>query len=672
MKHLNLYIFWCVTAVWCFKDTRSTAQGPITRAFFANTDSLRAVYEKSKEDTTRLLALAYLCNEVARYEPDSAIQLAQEGLKLAKQIHFARGEALLKTSLGVAFSNVGDYANAIKWLSSNLAYAETTTDLNIKLGTYAELGIVYRDHGDYDEALKYSEKCIYLIEKYYPRESCSRCRGIFLFPAIIYLEKNELDSAKKYLDRAFSYPLTPGGAVNATVYDVAGRVHTELMNYDSALQFYRKGINAFRQLKHQVKGLARVYNSMASLMNTIGSRDSAVFYLHKSLSLSRQRNFRKEILDANLLLANVYDGHDVDSSLYYYKQSMQTKDILYDREKQRQIASYKFDLELQELQAENTQVQFRNQIKIYALIGVALFLSAIGVILWRNSDRRKKDLILIKEQKAEADRQREKAEQSIKELKATQAQLIQSEKMASLGELTAGIAHEIQNPLNFVNNFSEVNAELLTELNQQIENGNFEEVKEIAKNVIDNQQKINQHGKRADGIVKSMLQHSRSSSGQTELTDVNALCDECLRLIYHGFRAKDKSFNAKLNSHFDPSLPKVNVVPQDIGRVLLNLISNAFYAVNEKAKINTTEYVPTVTVATKLSNGKIEICVQDNGDGVPSAIKEKIFQPFFTTKPTGQGTGLGLSLSYDIVIAHGGEILMNTEEGIGSEFIIRL
>jgi signal transduction histidine kinase len=268
---------------------------------------------------------------------------------------------------------------------------------------------------------------------------------------------------------------------------------------------------------------------------------------------------------------------------------------------------------------------------------------------------------------------------SLENLKNSQSQLIQSEKMASLGELTAGIAHEIQNPLNFVNNFSEVNKELLQELNQEIEKGNLEEVKAIAKDVINNEQKINLHGKRADGIVKSMLQHSRSSSGQKELTDMNALCDEYLRLSYHGLRAKDKSFNAKFNTDFDSSIPKINLVPQEIGRVILNLINNAFYAVNEKHKACQAEpveadrtYEPLVVVSTKNLGVKIEISVKDNGNGIPDNIKEKIFQPFFTTKPTGQGTGLGLSLSYDIVKAHGGEIKIESQDGVGTEFIISL
>ncbi|MGG9962205.1 sensor histidine kinase [Ferruginibacter sp. SUN106] len=292
--------------------------------------------------------------------------------------------------------------------------------------------------------------------------------------------------------------------------------------------------------------------------------------------------------------------------------------------------------------------------------------------------------IQVKERTAELTQQKEELQQTVNELKATQSQLVQSEKMASLGELTAGIAHEIQNPLNFVNNFSEVNAELIAEMKEAISKGDFEEVKALANDIADNEQKINHHGKRADAIVKGMLQHSRSSSGVKEPTDINALADEYLRLAYHGLRAKDKSFNATMKTDFDESIGNINVIPQDMGRVILNLITNAFYAVTEKKKESTSTeksglvnltslYEPTVSVSTKKINNKVEIKVSDNGNGIPQKVLDKIFQPFFTTKPTGQGTGLGLSMSYDIVTkGHGGELKVTTKDGQGAEFIIIL
>lgn len=287
--------------------------------------------------------------------------------------------------------------------------------------------------------------------------------------------------------------------------------------------------------------------------------------------------------------------------------------------------------------------------------------------------------IQVAERTAELTRQKEELEHTLKELKSTQSQLIQSEKMASLGELTAGIAHEIQNPLNFVNNFSEVSNELIDEMNDELNKGFIDEAKEIGRDIKQNLEKINYHGKRADAIVKGMLLHSRKNSGIKEPTDINALCDEYLRLSYHGLRAKDKSFNAKFETDFDDSIGKINIVPQDIGRVILNLINNAFYAVSEKQNQNIPGYIPTVIVRTSKHllpgsrNAEIVITVSDNGNGIPQHIIDKIFQPFFTTKPTGQGTGLGLSLSYDIVTkGHNGELKVESEEKRGTTFIIKL
>jgi len=299
-------------------------------------------------------------------------------------------------------------------------------------------------------------------------------------------------------------------------------------------------------------------------------------------------------------------------------------------------------------------------------LGIAFFVNRIirnRIIEKERMKSREKELVHAKE-----------IEKAYNELKATQQQLIQSEKMASLGELTAGIAHEIQNPLNFVNNFSEVNRELIEELKMKNEKLkiNDDDVNELLDGIAANEEKINHHGKRADAIVKGMLQHSRASTGQKEPTDINALVDEYLRLSYHGMRAKDKDFNATLRTNFDSSIEKINIVPQDIGRVLLNFFNNAFYALNEKKLKLDGAFNPVATISTKKENGNIILKVSDNGPGIPQKILDKIFQPFFTTKPTGQGTGLGLSLAYDIIKAHGGEIKVETKEGEGSEFIIQL
>ena len=343
-----------------------------------------------------------------------------------------------------------------------------------------------------------------------------------------------------------------------------------------------------------------------------------------------------------------------------------------------------------------------------SIMAVSKEIEIISFKLDRTEKVKRTTAILLEETIEELEQKRKAVEDTLAELRSTQAQLIQAEKMASLGELTAGIAHEIQNPLNFVNNFSEISTELIVEMTEEMDKGDIAEAKSIASDLKVNIEKIHHHGKRADSIVKGMLQHSRTNPGQKEPADINALADEYLRLSYHGLRARDKSFNAHFETHLDPDLPKVEVIPQDIGRVLLNLINNAFYAVDKRSKDltglkedltgfenlsglegtsdqipltgfenlsgleGTSDQIPTVTVSTRKNGHGIEISVKDNGPGIPEEIRNKIFQPFFTTKPTGQGTGLGLSLSYDIVKAHGGEIELVTSVNGGTEFIIKL
>mgnify|MGYP001627489444 CR=1 FL=1 len=371
---------------------------------------------------------------------------------------------------------------------------------------------------------------------------------------------------------------------------------------------------------------------------------------------------RSVLLENYLLLADLYakvNNHN-QSRVNYQKYIQLQNDI---RKDQKVFEEAGFEMEMQLAKNEDTinQLEITNKVNAatrnYVVAFAMVLLLLIGMVYFRYRSKQKANLVL---------------EKTIQELKTTQQQLIQSEKMASLGELTAGIAHEIQNPLNFINNFSEINTELLEELEYELSKGNLQEAAAIAKDITQNETKINHHGKRADNIVKSMLQHSRSSSGQKELTDINILCDEYLRLAYHGLRAKDKSFNANFEMNADAAIPKLKLVQQDIGRVVLNLISNAFYAVNERKKQASTDYAPSVTVSTRSEKNGVAIIVEDNGAGIPKSVQQKIFQPFFTTKPAGQGTGLGLSLSYDIIKAHGGNIQMDSKEGEGTQFLIFL
>lgn len=380
-------------------------------------------------------------------------------------------------------------------------------------------------------------------------------------------------------------------------------------------------------------------------------------------NIQRVKAVRQNVLRDYKLLADLYEKiGDNGKAKEIYKSFISLQDsILADQSKFRTI-SFETEQQITDNEIAISKLESANKLSAQSrnfTIGIAVLLLVLAAsIYYRFQSKKKANKVL---------------EKTLTELKSTQSQLIQSEKMASLGELTAGIAHEIQNPLNFVNNFSEVSNELIDEMNTELDKGDIAEAKTIAKDVKQNLEKINYHGKRADAIVKGMLQHSRSSTGQKEATDINALCDEYLRLAYHGLRAKDKNFNATLKTDLDETIGNINIIPQDIGRVILNLINNAFYVVDEKKKSGVENYEPTVSVSTKKVDGKVLITVADNGNGIPQKVLDKIFQPFFTTKPTGQGTGLGLSLSYDIVTkGHGGEVKVETRENEGTSFIIQL
>ena len=394
--------------------------------------------------------------------------------------------------------------------------------------------------------------------------------------------------------------------------------------------------------------------------------DSCLYYAKMGLSIYKGNGEPQSLLAASKLISSVYrDSKNVDSAFVYQSMTLLLADSLNLTEKIKQLENIGFSEQLYSQQLAEQGAAYKNRIRTYAMLAFSGVLLLIGIFLYRNIRQKKKVNDLLLQQNVEI-------ENTLAKLKSTQSQLIQSEKMASFGELTAGIAHEIQNPLNFVNNFSEINAELSDELTAAAKNGDLQEVTVLAANIKTNQVKINEHGKRADAIVKGMLQHSRSSSGIKEPTNINKLADEYLRLAYHGLRAKDETFNAVLHTDYDITIGDIPIMPQDIGRVLLNLYNNSFYAVAEKKKLFPVGYEPEVSVCSKRMGDKIEISVHDNGNGIPQKVLDKIFQPFFTTKPTGQGTGLGLSISYDIVKAHGGELRVETKEGEGSEFIIHL
>lgn len=445
----------------------------------------------------------------------------------------------------------------------------------------------------------------------------------------LYSAQKNLDSVRHYLD-AFRRQVGDAAADGDANFNYAeGDYYKENKQYNLAIPTYLKLKTRYRQ----------------------------------TIDLSQLQWLNKVLAESYAGLGDYKSAYNLLDSAYILKDSLEKLEAkgdvsLMEMQKHEEIQAAIFDEERKRREAEASRTRLKSRIRTYGLLSGLIGLVVIAGILHRNN--RQKSRSNLKIEKAYAD------------LKATQAQLVQSEKMASLGELTAGIAHEIQNPLNFVNNFSEVSNELLDEMKSDLATGNWQQATSIVDDLKQNLEKINHHGKRADAIVKGMLQHSRSSSGQKEPTDMNALADEYLRLAYHGLRAKDNTFNATIKTDFQANLGTIQIIPQDIGRVILNLITNAFYAVTEKKKKLGAGYEPAVTVSTQKEQGKIIISVEDNGNGIPQGIMDKIFQPFFTTKPTGQGTGLGLSLSYDIVKAHGGELKVTTKEGEGSQFTIYL
>jgi two-component system, NtrC family, sensor kinase len=495
--------------------------------------------------------------------------------------------------------------------------------------------------------------------------------------AVNYMQLNQPDSALFYAKEGELWGIRGGiPKYLSNIYSAIGDIYWQKKADSLALHYYHKSLQyAIPEANFTVVG--GVYESLTLYYKTKGNADSSLYYATKTLEVVESLGAVTTFWSRDINLGKVYQNlamayslkRNTDSSNKYLQLAITVKDSLTTNKLSRLSAFQRLILDeqirLQEEEKKRTEAE--NKRRLYILFaGIAVAMIIILLSYRNNRQKQKANAIL---------------ENTLANLKSTQSQLIQSEKMASLGELTAGIAHEIQNPLNFVNNFSEVSGELTKELVDEVDKGNTEEVKAIATDLIGNLEKINHHGKRAADIVKGMLQHSRTSSGQKEPTDINALCDEYLRLAYHGLRAKDKSFNAKFETSFNESIGKLNIIPQDIGRVILNLINNAFYAVNERQKVESVRlkeegsnalhpipstlhpnYEPTVTVSTQKENNTVLISVADNGGGIPSSIKEKIFQPFFTTKPTGQGTGLGLSLSYDIVKAHGGELKVETRE----------
>ena len=627
-------------------------------------DSLKRLIGQSRQDTSMVLLLVQLASDYRFNKTDSSLIIAQKAIQLSRRLNFIKGEMRALNIAGEAHRFQGELPQALECQFNALKISRNINDQEGEAQSLNCIGFVYVEMSEYREGLNY----LYNAKKINERLSFKLIGSLGLtYIGYAYEKMNILDSALIFQKRAYAlYGQLPANPIlGSVILNRLGLIQFRLGHTDEALRYYNISLEK-ADSSGDIFNLSKTQYRIAELYDELKRPDSSLQYARLAFNNAGIISQKTTMFDASSLMVKLYKAkQNIDSAFHYQELAMRIKDSLYGGEKFKQLQLLTIKEQQRQKQIEQEQDRYKNEVRTYAFVGVLGVFLFLSIFLYRNNRHKQKANALLQQQK-------EKVESTLSELKVTQTQLIQSEKMASLGELTAGIAHEIQNPLNFVNNFSEVNTELIDEAGQEIDKGNIDEVKMILNDIKENEQKINHHGKRADAIVKGMLQHSRSSSGVKEPTDINALCDEYLRLSYHGLRAKDKSFNATFKTDFDPSLEKINIIPQDIGRVVLNLLTNAFYAVTEKKKQQQDNYEPTVSVSTKKIKDKVEIRVSDNGNGIPQKVIDKIFQPFFTTKPTGQGTGLGLSLSYDIIKAHGGEIKVETKEGEGSEFIIQL
>ncbi|MFN5647641.1 MAG: ATP-binding protein [Sphingobacteriales bacterium] len=625
-----------------------------------NIDSFVQKFELEKDFDVRTdMLLRFNSSSGVEADPLYILDLAAKIYKISQKNNDRNAEATAWTDYGQGYRLMGNYTKALECHYKAIAIA-TKFGNNAQIAhSYNQLGNIYKDREENDKAIE-----IYRIALFY--SEAARAKIVKYAPPLnlgtVYLNEGKLDSSIYYSNRALEVLYLTNENQNRFIPTMLGNLggaYSRMNKKKEAEKYFQRALSIVTKSDYTYTRIKQgVFFTVSEHFRRNQQMDSCLYYAKMSIAAVENTHYSYLMTKPAKMLSEIYDGKNADSTVKYLKIYLKTNEVINSTRVTQQLQVMAFEEEQRKLELEQARKEAQSRLKIYFLIAGLLLVSLFGLLMFRNNKQK---------QKINA-----KLENTLTNLQATQKQLVQSEKMASLGELTAGIAHEIQNPLNFVNNFADLNMELIDELQQELKTGNTEEAIAISNDIKDNEQKINHHGKRADAIVKGMLQHSNSGSGKKEPTDINALADEYLRLSYHGLRAKDNSFNATTKTDLDESIGNINIIPQDIGRVLLNLINNAFYVVNEKSKQHIEGYEPTVSLSTRMLRDKVEIKVADNGNGISQKILDKIFQPFFTTKPTGQGTGLGLSLSYDIVKAHGGELKVETKEGEGTTFTIEL
>ncbi len=663
-----------------------------------------------KNEEASVYSLIGLIHEET-YQPALAMDFFRTSLELYRETGNKDGQANQLLNIGINLRYQGNFGDALENIMESLKISRQLGDSTTMVEALLALGFVYLFVEKYDDAIRAQQDALQIFEQM--KDSAGIAR-IYNDMGVTNMHAGKLEVALEQHQAALKIRLkgTEYYYTSAS-YSYIASIYEDLNMFSEAITNYKAALD-YNVLDGSQISIIHAHLDLGSAYMKNSETDKAMEQFLTALELSHAENYPTTEVQAAMSIAKIYLGKNQPgealawlrkaeknaprplpvflkdlylniaitySKLGDYKNAFLNlemhnlvKDSVFAAENLEKITTLSNRLEFENklaLQNENhekmlalNQAQIKRQkiTRNFSLFGMFVAFVLVGIVFVRFIEKKKLS---------------NRLNITLADLKSTQSQLIHAEKMASLGELTAGIAHEIQNPLNFVNNFSEVSNELMVEMKEELAAGNQQVAIEIAEDISQNLKKINHHGKRADAIVKGMLQHSRTSTGQKEPTNINALADEYLRLAYHGLRAKDKSFNAEFKTDFDENLPKINVILQDIGRVLLNLINNAFYAVSMRnlsgsANLTAFNFKPTVIVSTKNLGSHIEIRVKDNGNGIPQKLLDKIFQPFFTTKPTGQGTGLGLSLSYDIVKAHGGELKVETKENEGTEFIIIL
>lgn len=643
-----------------------------------NSDSLQNLVSKKMLDTSKVVLLEQISKNLWNNDLELAMSYAQQGLELAQKIKFKKGEVSCLNRIGAIYSRMGNHQKALPILFDALAFAKSIKDIENQTKININLGVIYGEQRDHKKAIEYNKEALVNSRKI---NNVDLQQLALMNIGAEFFDSQNYDSAQYYGEKSIEL----AKRINSDDIDIVefnlGNIQYKKRNYEKALTLFKNSSEHSKSLNKK-RFLSLSQYMIAKTFHVKNNLDSSLHYALVANNLAKETVYLEIIADSYKLLSELNEDNYPALALEYFKSSNIARDSLNNLEKNLQIQKLTFKENILNQELEFSKKEAKKDQMLYVIGSLLLLLIIISLGLFVLNKNKTKSHKILNEQKNLVETQKIELQDSLEKLKITQNQLILQEKLASLGELTAGIAHEIQNPLNFVNNFSEVSIEVAEELRGLIKNLEFEkkiEIEELVEILVVNQNKINMHGNRASSIVKSMLLHSRGTQEEVSIVNLNKVADEYLRLSYHGMRAKDVNFNSDYSLEISDDLPLIKGNAGNLERVILNLLNNAFYAVNLKKKENPndTTYKPNVTIKTQLLKNEkgefAEIRIEDNGSGIPNKIKQKVFEPFFTTKPAGEGTGLGLSLSREIITSgHNGYLEIESEEGKGTTFSIQL